>query len=43
MNVVNYIGMENMRKDVPQFKAGDTLVLDDTYTISSGAVSGWEG
>jgi large subunit ribosomal protein L19 len=25
MNVINYIGMENMRKDVPQFKAGDTL------------------
>ena len=25
MNVVNYIGMENMRKDIPQFKAGDTL------------------
>lgn len=25
MNVVDYIGMENMRKDVPQFKAGDTL------------------
>ena len=25
MNIVNYIGMENMRKDVPQFKAGDTL------------------
>ena len=25
MNVVNYIGMENMRKDVPKFKAGDTL------------------
>ncbi len=25
MNIINYIGMENMRKDVPQFKAGDTL------------------
>ena len=25
MNIVNYIGMENMRKDIPQFKAGDTL------------------
>lgn len=25
MNVINYIGMENMRKDIPQFKAGDTL------------------
>jgi len=25
MNVVNYIGMENMRKDIPQFKAGGTL------------------
>ena len=25
MNVVNYIGMENMRKDIPLFKAGDTL------------------
>lgn len=25
MNVVNYIGMENMRKDIPPFKAGDTL------------------
>jgi large subunit ribosomal protein L19 len=25
MNVVNYIGMENMRKDIPVFKAGDTL------------------
>ena len=25
MNVGDYIGMENMRKDVPQFKAGDTL------------------
>lgn len=25
MNTVNYIGMENMRKDIPPFKAGDTL------------------
>ncbi len=25
MNTVNYIGMEHMRKDVPRFKAGDTL------------------
>lgn len=25
MNVVNYIGMEHMRKDIPPFKAGDTL------------------
>ena len=25
MNAINYIGMENMRKDIPQFKAGDTL------------------
>lgn len=25
MNVVDYIGMEHMRKDVPPFKAGDTL------------------
>ena len=25
MNIVNYIGMENMKKDIPQFKAGDTL------------------
>jgi len=25
MNVVDYIGMENMRKDSPIFKAGDTL------------------
>jgi large subunit ribosomal protein L19 len=25
MNVVDYIGMENMRKDSPNFKAGDTL------------------
>ena len=25
MNVVNYIGMEHMRKDIPDFKAGDTL------------------
>ena len=25
MNIVNYIGMENMRKDLPLFKAGDTL------------------
>ncbi len=25
MNIVNYIGMENMKKDVPEFKAGDTL------------------
>jgi large subunit ribosomal protein L19 len=25
MNVVNYIGMENMKKDIPPFKAGDTL------------------
>jgi large subunit ribosomal protein L19 len=25
MNVINYIGMENMKKDVPQFKGGDTL------------------
>ena len=25
MNVVDYIGMENMRKDIPPFKAGDTL------------------
>jgi large subunit ribosomal protein L19 len=25
MNVVDYIGMENMRKDTPIFKAGDTL------------------
>ncbi len=25
MNVVDYIGMEHMRKDIPQFKAGDTL------------------
>jgi len=25
MNVIDYIGMENMRKDVPVFKGGDTL------------------
>ncbi len=25
MNIVNYIGMEHMRKDTPIFKAGDTL------------------
>jgi large subunit ribosomal protein L19 len=25
MNVVDRIGMEQMRKDIPQFKAGDTL------------------
>ncbi|MBE0575361.1 MAG: 50S ribosomal protein L19 [Desulfuromonadales bacterium] len=25
MNSVNYIGMENMRKDIPPFKGGDTL------------------
>ena len=25
MNVVDYISMEHMRKDVPPFKAGDTL------------------
>jgi large subunit ribosomal protein L19 len=25
MNVVDMIGMEQMRKDIPQFKAGDTL------------------
>lgn len=25
MNSVNYIGMENMRKDLPLFKAGDSL------------------
>ena len=25
MNIVDYIGMEHMRKDVPPFKAGDTL------------------
>ena len=25
MNTVNYIGMEHMRKDIPLFKAGDTL------------------
>lgn len=25
MNVVDYIGMEHMRKDIPLFKAGDTL------------------
>mgnify|MGYP001106720844 FL=1 len=25
MNVINYIGMENMKKDIPQFKGGDTL------------------
>jgi large subunit ribosomal protein L19 len=25
MNVVDSIGMENMRKDIPIFKAGDTL------------------
>ncbi len=25
MNIVNYIGMEHMRKDIPAFKAGDTL------------------
>jgi large subunit ribosomal protein L19 len=25
MNIINYIGMENMRKDIPRFKAGDTL------------------
>ena len=25
MNVINYSGMENMKKDVPQFKGGDTL------------------
>jgi len=25
MNTVNYIGMEHMRKDIPPFKAGDTL------------------
>jgi large subunit ribosomal protein L19 len=25
MNIINYIGMENMKKDVPVFKAGDTL------------------
>jgi large subunit ribosomal protein L19 len=25
MNAINFIGMENMRKDLPLFKAGDTL------------------
>ncbi len=25
MNIVDTIGMEQMRKDIPQFKAGDTL------------------
>ena len=25
MNIVDRIGMEQMRKDIPQFKAGDTL------------------
>ncbi|MBW2690446.1 MAG: 50S ribosomal protein L19 [Deltaproteobacteria bacterium] len=25
MNIVNSIGMEHMRKDIPKFKAGDTL------------------
>ena len=25
MNVINYIGMENMKKDIPLFKGGDTL------------------
>ena len=25
MNTVHYIGMEHMRKDIPAFKAGDTL------------------
>jgi len=25
MNAINFIGMENMRKDLPPFKAGDTL------------------
>ncbi len=25
MNIVDMIGMEQMRKDIPQFKAGDTL------------------
>lgn len=25
MNIVDRIGMEHMRKDIPQFKAGDTL------------------
>jgi large subunit ribosomal protein L19 len=25
MNTVNFIGMEHMRKDIPAFKAGDTL------------------
>ncbi|MBW2504466.1 MAG: 50S ribosomal protein L19 [Deltaproteobacteria bacterium] len=25
MNVIDYIGMEQMRKDIPPFKAGDTL------------------
>jgi large subunit ribosomal protein L19 len=25
MNIVDRVGMEQMRKDIPQFKAGDTL------------------
>jgi len=25
MNAIDYIGMENMRKDIPVFKGGDTL------------------